>query len=112
MKDPISKIAVAIFCLFAIVVVANLPARAQSAAEKTFKAKCVACHGADGSGTDTGKKLGAHDFHSADAQKISDADLVNEISRGKNKMPAYGKTLKPDEIKDLAAYIRDLSKKS
>jgi mono/diheme cytochrome c family protein len=57
MKNPISKIAVPILCLFAIATVANLPARAQSAAEKTFKAKCVACHGADGPAPKRAKNL-------------------------------------------------------
>jgi len=85
---------------------------AQNAAEKTFKGKCVACHAADGSGSDVGKKLGAHDFHSADAQKMSDAELTDVISNGKNKMPAYAKTLKPDEIKDLVGYVRELAKKA
>ena len=80
-------------------------------AEQTYKAKCVACHAADGSGSETGKKLGAHDFHSADVQKMSDADLNDAIAKGKNKMPAYAKTLKPDEIKGLVVYVRELAKK-
>ena len=85
--------------------------RAQSAAEKTYKAKCVACHAADGSGSEVGKKLGAHDFHSADVQKMNDAELTGVISNGKDKMPGYAKTMKPDEIKDLVGYVRELAKK-
>jgi cytochrome c6 len=88
-----------------------LHARAQSEAEKTYKTKCVACHAADGSGSEVGKKLGAHDFHSSEVQSESDADLTQIIAKGKNKMPAYEKSLKPDEIKGLAAYVRDLGKK-
>ena len=42
---------------------------------------------------------------------MSDADLVQAITSGKGKMPAYGKTLKDSEIKDLAAYVRELGKK-
>jgi mono/diheme cytochrome c family protein len=30
---------------------------------------------------------------------------------GKNKMPGYAKTMKPEEIKGLVAYVRELSKK-
>jgi len=41
---------------------------------------------------------------------MSDADLVKTVTDGKNKMPAYGKSMKEPEIKDLVAYIRELSK--
>ena len=41
----------------------------------------------------------------------SDADLAAVISSGKNKMPAYAKQLKPEEIAELAAYSRALGKK-
>jgi mono/diheme cytochrome c family protein len=41
---------------------------------------------------------------------MSDADLTATITNGKNKMPAYGKSLKADDIKELVAYIRTLKK--
>jgi len=86
-------------------------AGAQNEIEKTYKTKCVACHAADGSGTEVGKKLGTHDFHSSEVQSESDADLTQIIAKGKNKMPAYEKSLKPDEIKGLVAYMRELGGK-
>ena len=86
-------------------------ARAQSEAEKTYKTKCMACHAADGSGSEVGKKLGTHDFHASQTQSQSDADLTQIIAKGKNKMPAYEKSLKPEEIKGLVAYMRELGKK-
>ncbi len=89
----------------------TLHARAQSEAEKTYKTKCGACHGADGSGSEVGKKLGTHEFHSNQVQSESDADLTQIIAKGKNKMPAYEKTLKPDEIKGLVAYVRGMERK-
>ena len=85
------------------------PARAQNA-ESTYKAKCVGCHAADGTGSAIGKKLGAHDFHSAEVKGMSDADLTAAIAKGKNKMPGYEKTLKADDIKGLVAYVRSLGK--
>lgn len=85
-----------------------LSARADDAAA-TFKSKCAGCHGADGTGSPMGKKLGAHDFTSADVQKLSDAELTDTITNGKNKMPSY-KSLAPDQIKGLVAYIRTLKK--
>jgi mono/diheme cytochrome c family protein len=88
-----------------IVLVLAIQAGAQDAAG-LYKTKCVACHGPDGSGSATGTKLGVHDFHSADVQKQSDADLTGIIANGKNKMPAYGKSLKAGDITGLVAYIR------
>ena len=86
-------------------------ARAQNAAA-TYKAKCAGCHGADGkASTGPGKALGAHDFGSEEVTKMSDADLIRSITDGKNKMPAYGKSLKGSEIMDLVAYIRGLNQK-
>jgi mono/diheme cytochrome c family protein len=77
----------------------------------TYKAKCAMCHGADGKGSPTGLKMGAHDFTSAEVQKQSDAQLTDIITKGKNKMPAYAGKLKDTEIKDLVAFIRSLVKK-
>jgi mono/diheme cytochrome c family protein len=95
----------------ALAVVLSLPlsAHAQNASETLYKSKCVACHGADGTGSATGKKMGAHDFTTAEVQKMSDAELTDVITNGKNKMPKYG-SLKPEEIKGLVAYIRTLKK--
>ncbi len=101
----------AIFLTAFALLVFTSHARAQSGAEKTYKTKCVACHAADGSGSEVGKKLGTHDFHSSQVQSESDADVTQIIAKGKNKMPAYEKSLKPDEIKGLAAYARELGKK-
>lgn len=100
--------AVALF----LVPVQYVQVRADTGAENIYKAKCAACHGPDGSGdTVVGKKLGAHDFRSADIQKMSDADLTEIIAKGKNKMPAYEKSLKADEIKGLVNYIRSFTTK-
>jgi mono/diheme cytochrome c family protein len=90
----------------------NITAHADTTAESTYKAKCAACHGPDGSGdTAVGKQLGTHDFRSTEVQKMSDEELTEILTKGKNKMPAYEKSLKPDEIKGLVAYIRSLAPK-
>lgn len=91
---------------------ASIPAAAQDAAA-LYKTKCAACHGVDGKGeTSIGKTNKIRDLSSADVQQQSDADLTAIITTGKGKMPAYGKGLKPDQIKDLVAYIRGLAKKA
>lgn len=83
-----------------------------AATEKLFKAKCQSCHAADGSGnTPAGKKVGARDVRLPEAQKQTDAQLIEITAKGKKKMPAYEKKLTEQQIKDLVAYIRELGKK-
>ena len=54
--------------------------------------------------------MGAHDFTTAAVQGMSDAELTDTVTNGKNKMPKYGASLKPEDIKGLVAYIRTLKK--
>lgn len=92
----------------ALVVTLPMSAGAQDALT-LYKSKCAACHGPDGTASAMGKKMGAHDFASAEVQKMSDAELSDVIVNGKNKMPKYG-SLKPEDIKGLVAFIRSLKK--
>lgn len=85
---------------------------AQNDAASLFKTKCVMCHGEDGSGnTPSGKALRAKDLRSAETQSKPDAELADLITKGRNKMPAFGQTLKPDQIQQLVTYIRHLARK-
>jgi cytochrome c6 len=105
----VAVLAVIVAC-FAVLVVPS--SRADDAIDKLYASKCAACHGADGKGqTALGKSNKLNDFASAAVQKQSDEELINTITNGKGKMPAYGKTLKPDQIKGLVAYIRGLANK-
>lgn len=98
-------VALAGFALF------SMPARGDNTGEATYKAKCAACHGPDGKGeTSVGKANKVRDLGSADVQKQSDDEIAGMIGTGKGKMPAYGKSLKADQIKDLVAYIRTLKR--
>jgi cytochrome c6 len=99
--------------LAAPTLVFTLSARAQEDTAGLFKAKCAACHGADGSGdTPAGKKLGARDLRSDEMQKQTDAQLIDATTNGKNKkMPAYKDKLTDAQIKQLVGYIRELGKK-
>jgi len=56
-----------------------------------------------------GQKDGRARFSSPEVQKQPDAELTAITVKGKNKMPSYEKSLKPEEIKDLIAYIRQLA---
>lgn len=83
--------------------------------ERTWKAKCASCHGADGKGqTDQGKKMGVADYSDAGWQKSKvDADLKKAISEGinrekdgkKQEMDPYKDKLAPEQIDGLVAYI-------
>ena len=98
--------------LAGLIAVCTIPSRAQSAGETLFKTKCAACHGPDGKGeVPMGKKLGARNLSSPEVQGQSDAQLVDVMTKGKNKMPAYAGKLTPEQMADLAAYIRELGKK-
>ena len=86
------------------------PAPAGDGAE-TFKAKCAACHGTDGTGaTAAGKAMKVRDSGSADVQAQTDDQLYEIITKGKGKMPGYEKTIGADKCKELVAYIRTLKK--
>lgn len=106
------KLAAAAFGIVIIIVVA-LAAAAQGnqAGAALYKKDCAMCHGPDGTGNSPmGKKMGVRDLKSPEVQKQTDAQLTEVITKGKAKMPAYGEKLKPAEIKDLVAYIRELKK--
>lgn len=75
-------------------------------AATTFKSKCAACHGQDGSGTTLGKRLHAPDLRSKEVQSQTSDALVQVITKGKENMPAFGNRLDNDQINKLVAYIR------
>jgi len=95
MKTTLSVIAVAAFFCLTVSV-----SRAQDAAngEKTFKAKCAGCHGADAAGKPAMK---------SPPIKGKSAD---EISKAFSTSPKHSsvKNLSPAIVKDLAAYLATL----
>lgn len=108
-----AKRAATSFLLFAASILCAMPGRAQTGGESLYKSKCAMCHGADGKGeTSIGKMNKIRDLGSPEVQSQSDADLATIISAGRNKMPAYGKSLTPEQIKDLVTYLRTFAKKS
>jgi mono/diheme cytochrome c family protein len=112
MKFPMTGRFAVAACIFAGAVVLSSAASAQGTADKNYAAKCATCHGADGhAAVPAGKALKARDFHAPEVQSETDADMSAIIAKGKNKMPAYEKQLKENEIKDLVAYVRALGKK-
>jgi cytochrome c6 len=86
-------------------------AEADDRSAALYKQKCAACHGADGKAdTPAGKSTKVRSFNDPEVAKLGDEELAGVIEKGKNKMPAYGKSMKPDEIKAMVTYIRSLAK--
>ncbi len=86
------------------------PVRAEGHSE-TFTTYCAVCHGDDGTGnTEEGKKKGARNFTNAKWQaSVDDARLIKSITKGHDKMPAFGKKLSEDEIKALVKEVRSFA---
>ena len=82
------------------------PAADTAAGETAFKTNCAVCHGAYGTGTATGKALKAPDLHSDVVQKMTDTQIADQISNGKNNMPPFKNTLNKDQIQSLVSYVR------
>ena len=85
-------------------------------AERTWKAKCASCHGADGRGdTDQGKKMKLKDMTSADWHssitdaKVRDA-ILNGVKADNGEMQAYKDSLSSDQVDGLVNYIHTLKK--
>jgi len=95
------------------VVLAASPAAGDDSATGAgvFKAKCVTCHGQDGSGTAVGKSLKVADLRSPEIQSKPDAELTQAISDGKGNMPGFKGNITDDEIHAVLAYVRTLAAK-
>jgi cytochrome c6 len=93
--------------LCALVLAIALPVAVFADGAATYKAKCNACHGADGSGeTPVGKSLKLKDLRSPEVQKLTDTEMTKILSDGKGKMPAS--KLSADDIKAVIGYVRGL----
>lgn len=57
--------------------------------------------------TSLGKKLGAPDFASSEAQTETDEEVIEIPTKGKKKLPGYEKTLKEAQITEFVAHIRE-----
>jgi len=98
----------AIMVAGALVIGLSAPAFADDAAA-LYKTKCAVCHGPDGKGkTPMGKKLNVKSFSAPEVVKMTDAQLIEITTKGKEKMPPYAGKLTDDQIKELVKFIRSL----
>lgn len=68
-----------------------------------FEAKCVLCHGSDG----TLMLNGAKDLS---ASKLSSIEILEILSKGKGLMPAFSEELDEKQLKALTIYVEGLRK--
>jgi mono/diheme cytochrome c family protein len=96
-KPAILGLAIPVFA-FAMLSGPSTSVGAAVDAAATYKAKCAACHGPDGS-----KAL--------NIKGKSDDQIYAAIAHGvKPKMPGYEKTLGADTCRALVAYVKQLKK--
>ncbi|MCF6092648.1 cytochrome c [Microaerobacter geothermalis] len=76
--------------------------------KKIYGQSCQSCHGQNGEGNPA---LGATAINSPDFLKVADEPFLTQlVYGGKKAMPAFKSQLTPEEIADVAAYIRSWSK--
>ncbi len=70
--------------------------------EEIYKNRCVVCHGIDG-------KLGLNGSKDLTVSKVTEAERIVQITKGKNTMTPFEGILTPEEIKAVAAYSMTLT---
>lgn len=98
--------------LLALFMVTPTPAVAEEElGKKVFNQKCAMCHGPDGKGNATmAQKLKVSIPELAASAAKTDSELRKAISEGKKPMPAFGKSLKPEELEAVVHYAKGLAK--
>lgn len=79
-----------------------------------FQRTCSACHGLDGkANTKMARRLGVRDLTQV---RLTDAEIEKTIrhgftdATGKSRMPAFGESLKDEEVKALVEAVKALKK--
>ncbi len=106
------RFSLTVVCLAALfLVVAAAGAAEAPARSELWISHCAKCHGMDGKAqTEEGKKKHARDLTNGTWQRtISDERMIRSITRGRDMMPAWGKVLTPEQIKELVKEVRSLA---
>lgn len=79
----------------------------------TYSKNCATCHGKDGR-ADTFKSR--HHVHARDLtdahwqSEVSDERILDSITNGRGRMPAFKRKLTAEQITSLLSYVRELKK--
>jgi cytochrome c6 len=80
------------------------PKSPQEEAKDLYTLNCASCHGMDG-------KLGGSGSKDLSKSTLSDTEMINIITNGKNNMPAMKDVIQdPVKIKNLAEFVKTLRK--
>ncbi len=80
--------------------------------QQRFQINCSPCHGAQGDGNGITKKIGAMpvvaNLHDKRIVELTDGEIFNTITYGKNLMGAYGANVTVEDRWAIVAYVRAL----
>jgi len=120
MRKQLFAIVTAICCMTAVGISGVVLAADLSAARDNFDGQCAKCHGEAGRGDGpSGAALTVRPRDFTDCSRMSkesDERILKIIKRGgeagglSKEMPAWGEAFDDDEIKGLAAYVRQFCK--
>jgi cytochrome c553 len=81
--------------------------------QERYAIHCAMCHGAGGDGKGITAKyqmVGMANFHEQRLVAMTDGEIFNTITHGKNLMGAYGATVNPHDRWAIIAYMRALQR--
>jgi len=93
--------------LFVSGIVGQAPAALAADAEAgagVFAANCASCHAGGNNLVSPEKKLKKEELQKFG--KYEPAQIVAQVAKGNGSMPAFGSKLAPEDIQDVAAYVR------
>jgi putative heme-binding domain-containing protein len=91
-------------------VMLGLPLKSQQAGQQLFGSMCAGCHGLDARGGEHAPNIAT----APDVQGMSDSELLDVIRNGipAAGMPAFGSSLKGDQVEAVVSYLRILQGKT
>merc|ERR1712226_1713354 len=93
--------------LFASAVVSQAPAAFAADVDNgqgVFAANCASCHAGGNNLVSPDKKLKKEALQQYG--KYEPAAIVAQVTKGNGSMPAFGSKISPEDIQDVAAYVR------
>lgn len=97
MKHSVILIVIIITCIGTAFTRPGEPINPQS----LFERNCAKCHGVNGA-------KGAFGAANLKKSTMTNEAIMERIRNGKRFMPSFRKKLSPDEIKELAGYVKSL----
>eukprot|EP01039_Chlorochromonas_danica_P006078 gene6078-6692_t len=102
-----SKVAAALFAASLAIAPAAAFAADLEAGAQVFAGNCAACHAGGNNVIQPEKTLRKDALDQFLEGGLKVESIINQVTNGKNAMPAFGGRLADDEISDVAAYVFD-----